>query len=170
MIAEKKFPVKDLETPKFICLNTEEKSWNDHKGAATDKKANLVSIMCKEQNEEVKSMKSGTTKWIGANDKQSEGTWKWSEDDSTFWSSGKTLLYSDWEDGQPNSNSNQDCGIIYKYKWHDWYCDKKYQAVYSSDEKIETMECKQYSSKIFVHFDSIFYEYIISLFIILSLF
>ena len=53
IIAEKTFPVKDLETPKFICLNTQTKSWNDHNRVAMAIGASLVSIKCKEQNDEM---------------------------------------------------------------------------------------------------------------------
>ena len=162
IIAEKTFPVKDLETPKFICLNTQTKSWNDHNRVAMAIGASLVSIKCKEQNDEMKTMISGTTTWIGANDKESEGKWKWSEDDSTFWSHGTTLLYSGWGEKQPNDYKGQDCGALgddtnsktWTDKWYDYDCDDEwfFQAVYLSDETIKNMECKQYSSKCFCRF------------------
>lgn len=162
IIEEKTFPVKDLETPKFICLNKQTKSWNVHNRAAMDKEASLVSIMCKEQNDEVKAIMNGRTTWIGANDKESEGTWKWSEDDSTFWSHGTTLLYSDWKSNEPNNSQDEHCGGIRSdRKWNDFDCDDNmFQAVYLSDETIENMECKQYSSK---YFCSILTQFLINI-------
>lgn len=101
--------------------------------------------MCKEQNDNVNAMKSGTAKWIGANYKQTEGKWKWSEDDSD-------LSYLNWAPYLPNDSNGQDCVVI-RDKWYDFDCDDILgPAVYLSDETMDDMECKQYSSKFFVVF------------------
>eukprot|EP01084_Bolivina_argentea_P254609 428066_1 len=52
--------------------------------------------------------------WIGINDKQTEGIWKWS--------SGWPVSYNNWAIGQPNNYNNQDCVQTEHGKWSDWGC------------------------------------------------
>ncbi|MDH3623753.1 MAG: C25 family cysteine peptidase [Myxococcales bacterium] len=56
---------------------------------------------------------SGSAKWIGANDGAVEDTWVW-PDGEQFWQgdeNGSPVggLYNNWNSGQPNNISNQDC-------------------------------------------------------------
>lgn len=57
------------------------------------------------------------TAWIGANDKATENTWRWSADDSA-------LSYSSWDPFQPDDLFGQDCATIAQSDgdWHDESC------------------------------------------------
>ena len=65
--------------------------------------------------------------WIGADDKEREGSFQWS-------TSEKNINFSNWMSGQPNDfNGNQDCvGIyissnsVYHGKWYDYTCSIKH--------------------------------------------
>ncbi|XP_033764206.1 brevican core protein-like [Pecten maximus] len=62
--------------------------------------------------------------WIGANDRASEGTWKWTD--------GSKLSYSNWHQGEGPSHSGflfnagyEDCAIMKlddRGRWHDYDC------------------------------------------------
>jgi len=62
--------------------------------------------------------------WIGANDRGTERTWKWSSNDDTFWqgataaSGGHTVggRYASWSSSEPASSGNSfDCGALYPW-------------------------------------------------------
>ncbi|KAJ8306846.1 hypothetical protein KUTeg_014930 [Tegillarca granosa] len=60
--------------------------------------------------------------WIGANDRSSEGGWRWSD--------GSPFAYVNWASGEPNDyKHNEDCGALIArrgssslYKWNDFPC------------------------------------------------
>jgi hypothetical protein len=60
------------------------------------------------------------TVWIGAQDAQSEGEWKWiggPEKDQVFWSGdadgkSKNNMFANWNDGEPNNAGDEDCGVF----------------------------------------------------------
>ena len=71
--------------------------------------------------------------WIGANDKDSEG--------SFIWVSGKYLTYANWDENKPddfNSNgvsSNADCVLYFhrrteqSFAWFDRTCDTRQASI-----------------------------------------
>ena len=46
--------------------------------------------------------------WIGGEDRADEGTWVWA-DGSTFYEGSTSVLYTNWNSGEPNDSSNEDC-------------------------------------------------------------
>ncbi|XP_069142237.1 C-type lectin domain family 17, member A-like [Argopecten irradians] len=53
--------------------------------------------------------------WIGANDKDVEGEWKWGP--------GDPLSFIQWKDGEPSNAEDQDCVVINKTGyWLDFRC------------------------------------------------
>merc|ERR1711915_40873 len=53
------------------------------------------------------------TYWIGLNDKDEEGTWKWSE-------SGVEATWTNWGPGEPNDSYGEDCVNMNKAMAHTW--------------------------------------------------
>ena len=53
--------------------------------------------------------------WMGFNDRSSEGSW--------VWSSGDAVTYTNWNSGEPNDSSGEDCGHLWSSgKWNDIPC------------------------------------------------
>merc|ERR1711915_232117 len=64
------------------------------------------------------------TYWIGGTDLHHEGSW--------LWLSGAPWSYTNWQDGEPNQNGNEDCTAINsdaQYKWMDLSCDSANHGV-----------------------------------------
>ena len=70
--------------------------------------------------------------WVGGTDKETEGTWKWS--DGSLWD------FSNWANqAKPNNYRNQDCLAIMKMDptstivdgWHDTWCDHDHRFLCS---------------------------------------
>jgi len=65
--------------------------------------------------------------WIGGNDIEKEGTWKWN--DCTPWED--TI----WIPGEPNNMGDEDClgirGGGWNWKWNDWKCSLEQEFVCS---------------------------------------
>ncbi|MCB9592687.1 MAG: C-type lectin domain-containing protein [Sandaracinaceae bacterium] len=67
----------------------------------------------------------GASYWIGANDRSTEGSWQWSR-------AGAAVTYSNWNSGEPNNSSNEDCAVLNPYDtgasgvgggWNDTDCN-----------------------------------------------
>jgi len=61
--------------------------------------------------------------WIGLDDRETEGTW--------VWSNGDEFEYQNWGRGEPNNwGGNEDCVASYKSgKWNDENCDGHYKYI-----------------------------------------
>jgi hypothetical protein len=74
------------------------------------------------------SYSSGRSWWIGANDKSSEGSWRWD--------SGQSWSYSNWSSGQPDNGSHsEDCGNMAGYgsgAWNDEQCWTSLSSIYEA--------------------------------------
>ena len=74
--------------------------------------------------------------WIGLNDIQEEGTFKWSDG-----SQMAVIDFSKWNSYQPDnglygSGTDQDCVILWQtgnFKWHDYPCDDNAMSVCEID-------------------------------------
>ena len=92
-------------------------SWENANKEAKKLGGHLATITSKEENAALKTLvqSSGINVWIGATDKDKEGTWKWV--------TGEEFSFSNWASGEPNdANSNEDyVGIYYdSYTWNDY--------------------------------------------------
>merc|ERR1712060_166279 len=86
----------------------------------------LVEVNSQEENEAIKAeiIKRGFRSrkvefWMGITDRLSEGNW-------TLESTGESLCFSDWKNGEPNDQGGEDCAhwtSSLEMKWHDFNCD-----------------------------------------------
>lgn len=54
---------------------------------------------------------NNTTFYLGGSDAETEGVWKWvtgPEAGQVFWDNGTTLIYANWNGGEPNNLNNED--------------------------------------------------------------
>jgi serine protease len=103
------------------------KDWNAARSDCQSKGMDLVRIDSSNENMFVQS-KVSYNSWTGANDKTTEGTWKWAAGNHTFRSGGATSpgFYANWAWGEPNNLNNEDCGLFYyDGTWNDEYCTTK---------------------------------------------
>ncbi|MEQ2252848.1 hypothetical protein ILYODFUR_026015 [Ilyodon furcidens] len=104
-----------------------EKNWHESRRYCRSVGADLMVINSNDK----QSFANGFNKymWIGLTDLETEGTWKWVD--------GTTLTSGYFNDGEPNGNTNENCGNIKRYgdlkSWNDetcskslnWICEKK---------------------------------------------
>lgn len=56
--------------------------------------------------------------WIGLNDYEIDGVWRWTDTDTI-------ATFTNWHTGEPNGHTRENCAIIYpvfNYKWIDENC------------------------------------------------
>ncbi|TLU82425.1 MAG: hypothetical protein FDX21_07935 [Chlorobium sp.] len=91
-------------------------SWEQAESEAIAHGGHLVSINSAEENQWLLSSFAGNKAWIGLNDIQQEGVWRWTDRSS--------LAYTNWSSGEPNDyNGSEDTSEIYcdsTGKWNDW--------------------------------------------------
>lgn len=106
-------------------FSTKLDSWGKGRQDCRDQEADLVVIDSREEQEFLtRNTKSNT--WIGLNDRDNEGTWKWTDD--------TPLTQAYWCEGQPDNGGGnpqwgeEDCvhfqsGMKYEESWNDRRCD-----------------------------------------------
>jgi hypothetical protein len=88
------------------------------------------------ENDFLHAASNGDT-WIGANDQDSEGKWRWVVPGDAKHTAGANVSFTDWTSGEPNNSqsctipvvlcSDEDCGEITDMgTWNDADCSKKY--------------------------------------------
>lgn len=81
-------------------------SWNEAEDLCESMGGHLATITSKKENDFIKTLLGENFYYIGANDKQTEGQWKWVTDEE--------FSYTNWEEGQPdNAFSNEHFLMIY---------------------------------------------------------
>ncbi|XP_058628930.1 CD209 antigen-like protein C isoform X1 [Onychostoma macrolepis] len=98
-------------------ISSEKKSWTESRRYCTDRRADLIIINNREEQDFVKDISGGDLVWIGLTDSHVEGRWKWVD--------GSDVTSGFWEDGQPNSfqGKEEDCALIHSPGWADYPCD-----------------------------------------------
>ncbi|KAG7330773.1 hypothetical protein KOW79_004742 [Hemibagrus wyckioides] len=129
--------MKDINTPgwkyfssSIYFISTEKKSWSEGRHDCIEIGADLVIINSRDEQDFVEMWRRGEGAWIGANDRDSEGVWKWVD--------GTTLTSGFWSSGEPNNKGDEDCAVSgYRSEpvpnWVDvscsseyiWICEKK---------------------------------------------
>ncbi|KAK3543812.1 hypothetical protein QTP70_028103, partial [Hemibagrus guttatus] len=129
--------VKDINTPgwkyfssSIYFISSMKKSWSESRRDCIERGSDLVIINSREEQGFVEVWRRGEGAWIGANDRDSEGVWKWVD--------GTTLTSGFWSSGEPNNKGDEDC-VVSGYRsepvpnWVDvscsyeyiWICEKK---------------------------------------------
>lgn len=119
-------------TPNFFDKAVEFAKSKVHKGET----GYIVSIESPEENEVVHLLlkrNNAKAAWLGAQDVEEEGKWKWTQgpnEGRLFWDGlskdGKAFdLYVNWREGEPNDAENEDCASILGEdgKWNDARCE-----------------------------------------------
>uniref|UniRef100_A0A668A4W8 C-type lectin domain-containing protein n=1 Tax=Myripristis murdjan TaxID=586833 RepID=A0A668A4W8_9TELE len=104
----------------FSCVcyfvSTESKPWEQARLDCRDRGADLVIIDSPEEQTFISSHK--TSVWIGLNDRDNEGTWKWTD--------GTPMTKSYWNANQPDNWGEEDCVHINNFEavnnWNDLSC------------------------------------------------
>ena len=95
-------------------------SWGGSQAACATLGANLPSIHSQEENVYIQSLHGGDHSWLGLSDRNTEGTFVWSD--------GSQFDFHYWASHQPNNFHDEDCvhtlGFLanHKYKWNDVNC------------------------------------------------
>ncbi|XP_030848437.1 C-type lectin lectoxin-Thr1 [Strongylocentrotus purpuratus] len=111
------------------------KTWSDANRECEDLGAHLVSLHSSAESEDVYNLWKSFTDvsyaddgnrayWIGLNDREYEGSFKWSD--------GTSVDYYHWQSGEPNNDRGEDCVSPRNYgssdydrqKWNDYDCDE----------------------------------------------
>ncbi|XP_034003337.1 CD209 antigen-like protein E isoform X2 [Trematomus bernacchii] len=119
---------------KFGCscylFSTEKASWEQSKQDCTASGAHLVIVDSEEEQKFIASKIKEPT-WIGLNDTEEEGTWKWVD------GSPLNLNLTFWSTAQPDNFDGEDCveirSIVHSQSWNDrpctndqhWICEKE---------------------------------------------
>jgi|GEM_PF-2237761 len=96
-------------------------NWQNAKASCEANGGHLVTINSLEENNFVFSHNASNINWIGLTDATAEGVWRWI--------TAEPICYSNWMNGEPNNNGNEDFGHMYGTlsKWNDlngngpWY-------------------------------------------------
>uniref|UniRef100_A0A3Q3MTC8 C-type lectin domain-containing protein n=1 Tax=Mastacembelus armatus TaxID=205130 RepID=A0A3Q3MTC8_9TELE len=112
-------------------LSTQAGSWDKGRQDCRDREAELVTIDSYEEQVFVSALNEKDT-WLGLNDIETEGTWKWAD--------GTALTVKYWFPGEPNNANGdpqygeEDCGHLYHAtkadgNWNDLRCNSILQWI-----------------------------------------
>ncbi|XP_078702848.1 uncharacterized protein LOC144928428 isoform X1 [Branchiostoma floridae x Branchiostoma belcheri] len=124
---------RDLGGYRYRAVTSSTRNWDQAQAWCNRNGGHLAHIKTSAQQSLLKDMAMahhGTNYWIGCNDRQAEGTWRWSD--------GSRLSFTNWAPTQPdNADGIQDCGIlynIYNYAyWDDTQCIRAYFFICQTD-------------------------------------
>ncbi|XP_073770765.1 C-type lectin domain family 4 member M isoform X2 [Danio rerio] len=115
----------------FYYLSNESKSWTDSRGDCKGRKADLITINNRQEQDFVMTLTRNKEFWIGLTDSEKEGQWKW-VDGSTlttgFWASFRSIT-------EPNGGTRENCVLTHLKRhpeligWIDHNCDASYQWI-----------------------------------------
>lgn len=104
-----------------ICYATSHscKNWTEAQQTCQTYNANLINVKNQEENVYVQHRLNGAKGWIGLSDRDSEGTFVWSDNQPNN--------FTYWAKNQPNNLKNEDCvhtlGVRHSFMWNDVGCD-----------------------------------------------
>jgi hypothetical protein len=93
------------------------KSWWDAKAICESLGYGLVTVNDASEASWLRGFEGPHSWWLGYNDTQTEGVWRWSHGSSS---------YTNWQSGEPNNVNNEDCAHdnwAGRSGWNDYPCD-----------------------------------------------
>ncbi|XP_058626515.1 CD209 antigen-like protein C [Onychostoma macrolepis] len=115
----------------FYYMSNETKSWNDSRRYCTERRADLIIINNREEQDFVMKITDKREFWIGVTDVDEEGRWRWVD--------GSTMTSGFWasigEIKEPKGGRLENCAVTYLKKipgvlgWHDVKCNDAYQWI-----------------------------------------
>lgn len=136
-------------------------SWPSAVTACSGMNGYLARIRSAEIDNAISSIAS-TDVWFGASDDNanivgaSEGNFFWLGDSTAFWTGGQAGspvggAYTNWETGEPNNSSTENCALKYSYgshRWNDYYCanGRHYVCELAAIANVETAPVSQQRS------------------------
>ena len=103
----------------YYLVTDQQLTWDEAETRCKESDAHLAIIKNKSQMNNVMSLLSGNLRvWIGLSDKQTEGTWKYTN-------GGKLGNYNAWGENEPNGGEAENCAEIRAEKadWNDKQCN-----------------------------------------------
>ncbi|XP_060720554.1 C-type lectin domain family 4 member M-like [Tachysurus vachellii] len=115
---------------RFYYISAEKKTWSESRQDCRKRGADLAIINTSEKRDFIVTQLSNNEAWIGLNDIDREGVWKWVD--------GSPLTTRLWCQGEPNNAGDEDCvetGSPSRNCWNDqpcqsqliWICEKSLQ-------------------------------------------
>ena len=115
-------------------------SWVIAVSSCSVMKSHLVTVHNQEENVYIQRRHNGERSWIGLNDRSVEG--------SFVWTNKETTSFQFWAPQQPNNWKNEDCvhtlGAENGYTWNDVSCDKCYNYTCFKGTLSVTFDVKYY--------------------------
>ncbi|XP_073686259.1 C-type mannose receptor 2-like [Garra rufa] len=108
-------------------MSTVKKNWTGSREDCQERGANLIIINDREEQDFVKKITVRKEFWIGVNDADKKGTWKWVD--------GSTLTTGFWASKEPNGKGVENCAVTCLTKhpeltgWIDVKCDDAHQWI-----------------------------------------
>ncbi|XP_048011324.1 C-type lectin domain family 4 member M-like [Megalobrama amblycephala] len=99
-------------------ISSDTKNWAESREDCLNRGADLIIINNREEQE---SFKTNAEFWIGLNDSDVEGTWKWVD--------GSTLTSGFWASGQPNMGKEENCAVLNPLGWYGYPCDNVFKWI-----------------------------------------
>ena len=105
--------------PRYTLSNTTA-TWTSARSSCESNGGHLATIENATENDAILAISNGKTVWIGAHDRNREGTWEWV--------TGESWSYTNWYSGEPNNSGGEDCAHMYSLGgreagyWNDSRC------------------------------------------------
>ncbi|XP_073770859.1 uncharacterized protein [Danio rerio] len=104
-------------------ISHEKKSWSESRRYCRDRKADLIIINNREEQDFVKKISAGDMVWIGLTDSDEEGSWKW------VYGPGMPTGFRFWGTFEPNGKTGENCAVSYSSGWADYPCNAYFQWI-----------------------------------------
>ena len=98
-------------------LFTDRMTWTEAEAHCQGLEGQLASVQTLEEQQEVESLAEYGTAWLGGNDREKEGDWRWSD--------GSPWVYTNWKDKSGGKKGDlKNCALLIASRgWMDYPCD-----------------------------------------------